>query len=72
MIKLQERVRLHGLWLSGNPDGVRLDLRGTTPSETDLRGADLRAADLTGAKYDDNTQWPDGFDPEAAGAEKLD
>ena len=38
-----------------------------------LRGADLREANLSGAdlreaKYDNNTIWPDGFDPKAAGA----
>ena len=28
----------------------------------------LNGADLTGASYDGTTQWPDGFDPDAAGA----
>ena len=31
------------------------------------RLADLSGADLEGAKADDLTVWPDGFDPEAAG-----
>ena len=29
--------------------------------------ANLRRADLTGAKADEDTIWPKGFDPEAAG-----
>ena len=41
--------------------------------DADLRGANLRGADLTdaaldGAKYDLQTKWPAGFDPQAAGA----
>jgi uncharacterized protein YjbI with pentapeptide repeats len=34
----------------------------------DLRGADLRYANLHGATYNADTKWPEGFDPEAAGA----
>jgi uncharacterized protein YjbI with pentapeptide repeats len=41
----------------------RADLR-----KADLSGADLNGAVLKGAKYDQNTRWPDGFDPTAAGA----
>ena len=33
----------------------------------DLRRADLFEADLEGAKADEETIWPEGFDPEAAG-----
>jgi hypothetical protein len=29
----------------------------------DLRDADLRRASLKGARFDDKTRWPDGFDP---------
>ena len=32
-----------------------------------LYGANLEGADLTGAKANENTTWPDGFDPEVAG-----
>ena len=38
----------------------------------DLSGADLSWANLSGALYSDATQWPDGFDPVAAGAKKVD
>ena len=34
----------------------------------DLTGADLTAARLTEAVYDKATRWPNGFDPQAAGA----
>ena len=49
------------------------DLNGANLSEADLymadlRGADLRYANLHGATYTANTKWPEGFDPEAAGA----
>lgn len=41
--------------------------------EADLRGADLRETNLRytflySAKYDQNTKWPEGFDPAAQGA----
>lgn len=49
------------------------DLRGADLWFADLRGADLRGADLTGANlrgatYNDQTDWPEGYDPVAAGA----
>lgn len=40
--------------------------------ETNLLGADLNEAILTGAKYDSLTIWPDGFNPEKAGAVLVD
>ena len=52
-------------------DGADLtgtNLRNTDLRWTSLRGAKLAEADLTGALYDDNTVWPDGFDPKARGA----
>ena len=49
------------------------DLRGADLSGADLRGADLKWANLSkanlhgtlliDAKYDNLTEWPDGFDP---------
>jgi uncharacterized protein YjbI with pentapeptide repeats len=44
---------------------------------TDLSEADLTGADLTGAKYTKNSEgirdtiWPEGFDPDAAGAIRV-
>ena len=38
------------------------DLRGAN-----LKGANLRGANLRGAFADEDTIWPEGFDPEAAG-----
>ena len=43
--KLDEILRLHKLWLAGDPLGVRAIL-----SNLDLRGADLYGADLRGTK----------------------
>ena len=37
----------------------------------DLNGAKLNKANLSGALYSDNTRWPEGFDPIAAGAKKA-
>jgi uncharacterized protein YjbI with pentapeptide repeats len=61
-----------------NADLRKADLSGANLysadlSEADLGGADLRDAnlkgvDLSGATYDEFTLWPDGFDPELAGA----
>jgi uncharacterized protein YjbI with pentapeptide repeats len=45
----------------------RAELRDIDLSEADLRGADLSAAYLGGATYDKKTEFPDEFDPEAAG-----
>ena len=36
-------------------------------SGANLSGADLSGTDLRGAVADEDTIWPEGFDPEAAG-----
>ncbi|HXW01370.1 MAG TPA: pentapeptide repeat-containing protein, partial [Anaerolineae bacterium] len=41
---------------------VKADLR-----EVDLSQADLSETMLRGAKYNDMTRWPAGFDPTSAG-----
>jgi uncharacterized protein YjbI with pentapeptide repeats len=56
----------------------RADLREASLSGASLDSANLRGADLSGASlseyglfgagYDGDTRWPDGFDPEEAGA----
>jgi hypothetical protein len=43
-------------------DLTRANLRGAN-----LKGANLRGANLKGAFADTDTQWPEGFDPKAAG-----
>ena len=47
------------------------NLSGANLRGADLRRADLSGADLSGAKYSATTAWPDGCDPEAAGAELV-
>ena len=47
------------------------DLSNATLIGANLNGADLTDANLSGALYSDGTQWPEGFDPAAAGAEKV-
>ena len=49
-------------------DLKRTDLSGANLSKAYLFGADLRGADLSDAKYNSETKWPEGFDPEAAEA----
>ena len=49
MKRTLEKIRLHGLWLVGNPDGVRADLSGAILRGADLSGANLRGAILFGA-----------------------
>ena len=39
----------------------------TILAKADLFRANLVGADLTGAKADESTIWPEGFDPVAAG-----
>lgn len=53
-------ARLNGVNLHG------ADLRGANLSMTNLDGADLKRA-----RYNDATQWPDGFNPEEAGAIRV-
>lgn len=57
----------------GRDDLGKADLSRANLSFVNLRGADLSEVnlsetDLREAKYDNNTKWPDGFDPKAAGA----
>ncbi len=52
------------------------DLRAANFRGTDLRAADLREArlggtDLRHSLYNEDTQWPAGFDPRAAGAVSM-
>jgi uncharacterized protein YjbI with pentapeptide repeats len=47
-------------------------LRGANLQEADLRGAYLRGAHLKEARYDGETQWPDDFDCQVAGAVHVD
>jgi len=48
------------------------DLTGASLWEANLTNAYLEQADLTGASYDNDTTWPEGFDPKAAGAINID
>jgi uncharacterized protein YjbI with pentapeptide repeats len=47
------------------------DLAQTYVIEADLTGTDLTGANLIGARYSDATKWPEGFDPDQAGAVLL-
>ena len=46
--ELNEILHKHKLWLDGDPDETRADLRGTNLRWTDLRGTNLRWTDLSG------------------------
>ena len=63
-------VNLTGANLSGANLSV-VDLSGANLTGADLSGANLTGADLMDTLYNDQTVWPKGFDPIAAGAEKV-
>jgi uncharacterized protein YjbI with pentapeptide repeats len=44
-----------------------VDLSGASLKGTNLREQNLSTARLIGAKANEDTTWPDGFDPVAAG-----
>ena len=48
---LTETLRLHGLYLAGDPAGKRADLHGANLRFANLHGADLRGADLSDADF---------------------
>jgi hypothetical protein len=50
---------------------VGANLRSAHLAGANLHAADLQMAKLQDTRYDDCTQWPNGFDPEAAGALPL-
>ena len=47
--KIKEVLRLHSLWLSGDDEGNRANLRGANLSSANLSGANLSGADLSSA-----------------------
>ena len=52
---------------------IEANLEGANLADADLRRADMRNANLqdanlAGVWYNSNTRWPEGFDPEEAGA----
>lgn len=51
---------------------VRANLENADLSNANLEDAILHQANLRGAKYNKNTTFPEGFDPEAAGAIRVD
>jgi hypothetical protein len=52
-VNISETLRLHSLWLAGDPAGVRADLSDADLRYAILSGADLRDADLRGADLSD-------------------
>ncbi len=70
------RANLSGANLIGaNLSGAylyRADLRGADLYRADLRGANLIGANLSGAKFDSNTIFPEGFNPEEYGMINID
>lgn len=60
------QANLIGAYLSG-ADLTEADLHGALLQAADLTGADLRGADLSGIRYDELTEWPEGFTPPASG-----
>jgi hypothetical protein len=69
-------AHLQGAHLQG-ADLYGADLQGAQLQGAHLQGADLhgalglREADLTGAEYDKDTSWPDGFHPQPHGRKRV-
>jgi uncharacterized protein YjbI with pentapeptide repeats len=66
------QANLSGADLRG-ADLTGADLQGANLTGADLRGTrlagvDLQGARLTGTLYDSGTSWPQGFEPQGAGA----
>lgn len=49
-------------------DLSRANLQGADLRGVNFQGADLSGANLQGSKYDSETAWPNGFNPQSAGA----
>jgi hypothetical protein len=60
------RANLRWANLTG-ADLTGANLTGANLTGADLRGADLIGANLGGAKWNENTIWPDGFEPKTTG-----
>ena len=71
-----DRADLGGAPLDGaNLEGAQLTrarLDGAMLDGANLRNAMLSGASLVGAQYTADTAWPEGFDPDAAGAVRID
>jgi len=71
-----EKANLTGASLEKAPlTGANLtgaNLTRASLEEANLTGANLTGANLTGAFYDTVTKWPEGFNPQAAGAFDID
>ena len=68
-MKLLTRIvcAINGYQLKPGADLRTALLSGASLQGADLDGADLTDANLSKAEYDQNTVWPAGFDPVAAG-----
>lgn len=51
--EIDEKLRLHKIWLKYEDGGVKADLRGADLRDANLRGADLRGTNLNGANLSD-------------------
>ena len=57
-LELKDILEKHSLWLAGDPNGVRADLREADLRGANLYGADLREANLYGADlYGADLEW---------------
>ena len=68
--KIERATDCRGAILVG-ADLSHFDLGGADLTDADLTNANLVGAMLRLAKYNANTKWTLGFDPEAAGAELV-
>jgi len=68
---IEPGANLEGAYLDGvnvvKADLTEADLFGANLTGANFRGANLGGVDLKGAKANEDTVWPEGFDPVAAG-----
>ena len=60
-------VEVNGYTIEPGANLEGADFKGADLSGVDLKGAVLDKANLTGAGANDETAWPEGYDPVAAG-----
>ena len=60
-------MEVNGYTIEPGANLRRADLRRADLKGANLEGANLTGANLEGAKADEDTTWPQGFDPKAAG-----
>ena len=72
-LELEDILKKHSLWLTGDPNGVRADLRGADLRGADLSGANLYMTNLSGADLSGaDLSWADLSGADLSGSKGID